>query len=82
MLVVHGDAVLAGEFPPVLAELVDEAAAVAGGERQAIYLRIPEPRPANVAPWEDLPSWQQETDADMFDAIERATRPDSLRAAG
>ena len=46
-----------------------------------IYLRIPEPKPAYVAPWEDLPSWQQETDADSFEAIERAATPDSLRVA-
>jgi hypothetical protein len=34
-----------------------------------IYTRIPDPKPAYVAPWEDLPAWQQETDADIFDAI-------------
>jgi hypothetical protein len=40
-----------------------------------IYLRIPDPKPAYVAPWEELPSWQQETDADIFEAIERAAAP-------
>jgi hypothetical protein len=47
-----------------------------------IYLRIPDPKSAYVAPWEELPSWQQETDADIFEAIERAARSDSMRVSG
>ena len=47
-----------------------------------IYLRIPDPKPAYVAPWEELPSWQQETDADIFEAVERAARSDSMRVIG
>jgi hypothetical protein len=43
-----------------------------------IYMHIADPKPAYVAPWEDLPAWQQETDADIFEAIERAAAPDSL----
>ena len=43
-----------------------------------IYLHIPDPKPAYVAPWEDLPAWQQETDADIFEAIEQAARSDRL----
>ncbi|MFJ6616727.1 hypothetical protein ACIQOW_03965 [Kitasatospora sp. NPDC091335] len=31
-----------------------------------------EPKAGYVADRTDLPSWQQETDADIFDAIERA----------
>jgi hypothetical protein len=46
-----------------------------------IYMRIPDPKPAYVAPWEDLPIWQQETDADIFEAIERAARSDSRHVA-
>jgi hypothetical protein len=30
-----------------------------------IYMRISDPKPAYVAPWEDLPVWQLETDADI-----------------
>jgi len=36
-----------------------------------IYLRIPNPKPSYVAPWEALPSWQQEVDADIFEAVEQ-----------
>jgi len=35
-----------------------------------IYKHIPEPKPGYVADWDDLPAWQQETDADIFDTIE------------
>ncbi|GAB2880175.1 hypothetical protein [Streptomyces mayteni] len=30
------------------------------------------PKPGYVADWADLPTWQRETDADVFEAIERA----------
>ncbi|MFF0723494.1 hypothetical protein [Streptomyces sp. NPDC004134] len=40
-----------------------------------IYYRIEDPKPGYVADWSELPEWQQETDADIFDAIERATTP-------
>lgn len=36
-----------------------------------IYQRFPEPKPSYVADWGDLPEWQQETDADIFEAIEQ-----------
>ena len=36
-----------------------------------IFKHIPEPKPAYIADWDDLPSWQQETDADIFEQIER-----------
>jgi hypothetical protein len=46
-----------------------------------IYKHIPEPKPAYVADWVDLPGWQQQTDSDIFDYIEELTvvahRPDS-----
>ena len=29
-----------------------------------------EPKPGYVADWDDLPAWQQETDADIFERIE------------
>lgn len=35
-----------------------------------IYKHIPDPKPGYVADWEDLPDWQKETDADIFDRIE------------
>lgn len=37
-----------------------------------IYQHIPDPKPAYVADWDQLPQWQQETDADIFEAIEKA----------
>jgi hypothetical protein len=36
-----------------------------------IYKHFDEPKPSYVADWPSLPSWQQETDADIFEAIER-----------
>lgn len=36
-----------------------------------IYKHFEEPKPAYVADWEALPDWQQETDADIFERIER-----------
>jgi hypothetical protein len=36
-----------------------------------IYKHFPDPKPSYVADWEDLPQWQQETDADIFERIER-----------
>lgn len=42
-----------------------------------IYKHIPDPKPGYVADWSDLPDWQQNTDADIFDHIEKLnnTRP-------
>jgi hypothetical protein len=34
-----------------------------------IYKHFPDPKPSYVADWDDLPQWQQETNADMFDRI-------------
>lgn len=36
-----------------------------------IYKHIPDPKPAYVADWHDLPEWQRETDADIFERIEQ-----------
>jgi hypothetical protein len=35
-----------------------------------IYKHFPDPKPAYVADWDDLPDWQRETDAHIFDRIE------------
>jgi hypothetical protein len=35
-----------------------------------IYKHFPDPKPSYVAPWDALPAWQQETNADIFEAIE------------
>jgi len=35
-----------------------------------IYKHVPDPKPAYVADWNQLPEWQQETDADIFERIE------------
>ncbi len=36
-----------------------------------IFKHIPNPKPSYVADWDELPEWQQKTDADIFEAIER-----------
>lgn len=36
-----------------------------------IYKHIDEPKPSYVADWEELPTWQRETDADIFERIEQ-----------
>ncbi|MEV0278467.1 hypothetical protein AB0I22_19075 [Streptomyces sp. NPDC050610] len=41
-----------------------------------IHQHFEDPKPGYVADYADLPEWQRETDADIFDAIEgRAGRP-------
>ncbi|SER36722.1 hypothetical protein [Streptomyces qinglanensis] len=37
-----------------------------------MYKHFGDPKPAYVADWPDLPDWQQETDSDIFEAIETA----------
>ena len=46
-----------------------------------IYRHIDEPKPGYVADWADLPDWQRETDADIFEQIDAwiATRSESAR---
>ena len=36
-----------------------------------VYKHIPDPKPNYVADWDDLPQWQQETDTEIFERIER-----------
>jgi hypothetical protein len=36
-----------------------------------IYKHFADPKPSYVADWADLPAWQQETDADIFERVER-----------
>ncbi|GGL06919.1 hypothetical protein Sme01_67320 [Sphaerisporangium melleum] len=36
-----------------------------------IYRHIESPKPSYVADWDDLPEWQQETDSDIFERIEK-----------
>ncbi|MCX4097390.1 hypothetical protein [Nocardia sp. alder85J] len=36
-----------------------------------ILARIPDPKPGYIAPWDQLPEWQQKTDIGVFEAIER-----------
>ncbi|MEH0577759.1 MULTISPECIES: hypothetical protein [Streptomyces] len=36
-----------------------------------MFKHFEDPKPGYVADWPDLPSWQQETDADIFEAIEK-----------
>lgn len=37
-----------------------------------IFRHFPDPKPSYVAVWEDLPDWQRQTDADIFETIERS----------
>ncbi|GLF99321.1 hypothetical protein [Streptomyces yaizuensis] len=37
-----------------------------------MFKHFEDPKPGYVADWADLPAWQQQTDADIFEAIERA----------
>jgi hypothetical protein len=39
-----------------------------------IYKHFDDPKPSYVADWDQLPTWQQQTDADIFEAIEDAAR--------
>ncbi|MBC7278682.1 MAG: hypothetical protein H5T77_19620 [Nocardioides sp.] len=36
-----------------------------------IFKHFPDPKPSYVADWDDMPGWQQETDADIFETIEK-----------
>jgi hypothetical protein len=36
-----------------------------------IWKHFPDPKPAYVADWDELPEWQREVDADIFEHIER-----------
>jgi hypothetical protein len=36
-----------------------------------IFKYFPDPKLAYVADWDELPEWQRETDADIFERIER-----------
>ncbi|MGA5699036.1 hypothetical protein [Peterkaempfera bronchialis] len=36
-----------------------------------IHKHIEAPKPGYVADWDELPKWQQETDADIFEQIEQ-----------
>jgi len=38
-----------------------------------IFKHFPDPKPSYVADWDDLPNWQQQTDADIFERIEHGT---------
>lgn len=39
-----------------------------------IYKNVADPKPAYVADWDQLPQWQQDTDADIFERIEQAAQ--------
>jgi hypothetical protein len=40
-----------------------------------IFKHFPDPKPSYVADWDQLPQWQQETDADIFERIEQDALP-------
>lgn len=35
-----------------------------------MFKHFEDPKPGHVADWPDLPDWQKETDADIFEAVE------------
>ncbi len=37
-----------------------------------MFKHFEDPKPGYVADWPDLPAWQQETDADIFEVIEKS----------
>ncbi|GAA0482761.1 hypothetical protein ACFQ2B_05515 [Streptomyces stramineus] len=37
-----------------------------------MFKHFENPKPGYVADWTDLPAWQQETDADIFEVIEKS----------
>jgi len=39
-----------------------------------IYKHFTEPKASYVADWQDLPEWQQETDAEIFEAVEAKSK--------
>jgi hypothetical protein len=54
---------------------------VAASWNAQIYRHVPDPKPSYVAPWEQLPEWQQHVDTAIFDAIARDNpRADDLKA--
>jgi|SRR5271165_4689196 len=44
-----------------------------------VFKHIPNPKPGYVADWEQLPVWQRETDADIFDQIEMAVLQEQVQ---
>ncbi|WP_232235957.1 hypothetical protein [Nocardia sp. BMG51109] len=47
-----------------------------------IYRHITDPKPSYVAPWDQLPAWQQQTDIGIFEAIERDLAVEQPAALG
>ncbi len=45
-----------------------------------IYRHFATPKESYVADWEQLPAWQRETDADIFETIERAVQQEMSSA--
>jgi hypothetical protein len=46
-----------------------------------IYRYFEAPKESYVADWEQLPAWQRETDADIFETIERVVHQEMTSAA-
>jgi hypothetical protein len=47
-----------------------------------VYKHIPNPKPAYVCDWEEMSSWEQEVDMDIFEAIEEAVLLPGVRWPG
>lgn len=41
-----------------------------------VFKHIPNPKPGYVADWDQLPEWQRETNADIFEHVERHVHTD------
>ena len=50
---------------------VQKSQFVAASWTSQVLLRIERPKPSYVPPWETLPAWQREIDADIFEFIEK-----------
>lgn len=46
-----------------------------------IFRHFDDPKPSYVAGWDDLPDWQRETDADIFERIEKEPAPPTYAPA-
>ncbi len=66
--------VRAGIQPPQVTHLTREQGgrAIRIGWIGQVYKYIPNPKPAYVCNWEEMTSWEQEVDMDIFQSIEKA----------
>lgn len=44
-----------------------------------VYKHVPDPKPAYVCKWEDMSSWEQEVDIDIFQAIQNEVYQEAVQ---